>query len=160
MHVCSVVAGNTAPSASLMPFNPSVTAIKMHEEGVDDLATLTLQYPHGQATVMASWAWPHPRDEILCFGPLGSLSLRGKEVVLKNSPTRFNVSVEEKTSQSAATVPPERKHGIAYFAHVLRNHLPIETPHSAELNIGVCEVVDAARESARSGKAVVLPPKE
>ena len=29
MQVCSVVAGNTAPSASLMPLRPSVTAIRM-----------------------------------------------------------------------------------------------------------------------------------
>ena len=29
MQVCSVVAGKIAPSASLIPFNPSVTAIKM-----------------------------------------------------------------------------------------------------------------------------------
>ena len=29
MHVCSVIAGNTAPSASDMPFKPSVTAMGM-----------------------------------------------------------------------------------------------------------------------------------
>lgn len=29
MHVCSVVAGNTVPGASGMPFKPSVTAIRM-----------------------------------------------------------------------------------------------------------------------------------
>ena len=134
----------------------TVTPIKKHEEGVDDLATLTLQYPRGQATVIASWAWPHPRDEVLCFGARGSLALRGKEIVWKNSPPRFNVPVEEKVSQPSATIPPERLHGIAYFAHVLRNKLPVEEPHSAELNVRVCEVVDAARESARTGQRVKL----
>ena len=137
----------------------TVTAIKKHEEGVDDLATLTLGYPRGQAVVVASWAWPHPRSELLCFGTRGSLSLRDKEIVWKNSPERFNVPTEEKTIQASATIRPERKHGIAYFAHVLRNKLPVEEPHSAELNVHACEVVDAARESARTGRRIILHPQ-
>lgn len=134
----------------------TVTPIKQHEEGIDDLATLTLNYPRGQATVIASWAWPHPRGELFCAGSRGSLTLRDKDILRKNSPERFNLAVEEIVIQPSATIPPERKHGIAYFAHVLRHKLPVEEPHSAELNVLVCEVVDAARESARTGRRVTL----
>jgi len=134
----------------------TLTPIKKHEEGIDDLVTVTLQYPHGQATVEASWAWPHPVGELLCFGARGSLTLRGQQIVWKNSPPRFNVPVEEKISKPTAAIPPERAHGIANFAHILRNKLPVEEPHSAELNVRICELVDAARESARTGRRVAL----
>jgi len=136
----------------------TITPIKKHEEGIDDLATLTLSYPRGQATVIASWAWPHPRGELFCAGSRGSLTLRDKDIVRRNSPERFNLPVEETVIQPAAAIPPERKHGIAYFAHVLRNKLPVEEPHSAELNVLVCEVVDAARESAGTGRRIKLKP--
>jgi len=107
--------------------------------------------------VIASWAWPHPRGELFCAGSRGSLTLRDKDIVRRNSPERFNLPVEETVIQPAAAIPPERKHGIAYFAHVLRNKLPVEQPHSAELNVVVCEVVDAARESALTGRRITLP---
>jgi predicted dehydrogenase len=136
----------------------TITPLKQHEEGVDDLATLTLGYPRGQAVVIASWAWPHPRGELFCAGSRGSLTLRDKDIVRRNAPERFNVPVEETVIQPSATIPPERKHGIAYFAHVLRHKLPVEEPHSAELNVVVCEVVDAARESARTGRRIKLKP--
>ncbi len=135
----------------------TITPIKKHEEGIDDLATLTLSYPRGQATVIASWAWPHPRGELFCSGPRGSLTLRDKDIVRRNSPERFNTPVEETVIKPSATIPPERKHGIAYFAHLLRNKLPVEEPHSAELNVVVCEVVDAARKSARTSRRITLP---
>ena len=35
---------------------------------------------------------------------------------------------------------------------------PIEDPSSAELNVGVNEIIDAAIESIRTGKAVSLKP--
>lgn len=134
----------------------TLTPIKKHEEGIDDLATVTLQYPRGQATVEASWAWPHRVNELFCFGAGGSLTLRGNEIVRKNSPARFDIPVEEKASKPSAAIPPERVHGIANFSHTLRNNLPVEEPHSAELNVRICELVDAARESARTGRRVAL----
>jgi predicted dehydrogenase len=134
----------------------TLTPIKKHEEGIDDLVTVTLQYPRGQATVEASWAWPHPVGELFCFGARGSLTLRGQQIVWKNSPPRHNIPAEEKVSKPSATIPPERAHGIANFAYILRNKLPVEEPHSAELNVRICELVDAARESARTGRRVTL----
>jgi hypothetical protein len=46
--------------------------------------------------------------------------------------------------------------GIYYFLDCIRNNKPIEDPDSAELNVGVNEIVDAAIESIRTGKAVSL----
>jgi predicted dehydrogenase len=48
------------------------------------------------------------------------------------------------------------RNGIAYFLYCIRNDKPIEGPVSAELNVGVNEVIDAAKESIRTGRAVSL----
>jgi predicted dehydrogenase len=38
----------------------------------------------------------------------------------------------------------------------IRNNKPVEDPLSAKLNVQVMEILDAARESVRTGKAVDL----
>lgn len=134
----------------------TLTPLKKHEEGIDDLVTVTLQYPRGQATVEASWAWPHRVNELLCFGARGSLTLRGSEILHRNAPARFDIPAEETVTKPPASIPPQRAHGIANFAHILRNKLPVEEPHSAELNVRICELVDAARESATTGRRIAL----
>jgi predicted dehydrogenase len=49
-------------------------------------------------------------------------------------------------------LPKEASNPIAYFVDCIRNHKPIEDPVSAQLNVQVMEILDAARESARTGK--------
>lgn len=53
--------------------------------------------------------------------------------------------------------PAEKENGVADFLHCLRSDQPIEGPVTAELNVGVNEIIDAAKESIRAGRAVELP---
>jgi predicted dehydrogenase len=53
-------------------------------------------------------------------------------------------------------VPPEMRNGIAYYLYCIRNDKPIEGPVSASINVGVNEIIDAAKESIRTGRAVTL----
>ena len=57
-----------------------------------------------------------------------------------------------------APLPPEKVDGIAYFIDCIRNNKPVEGPVSAELNVGVNDIIDAAIESIRTGKAVNVKP--
>ena len=43
---------------------------------------------------------------------------------------------------------------IAYFLGCIRNNQEIENPVAAELNVGVNEILDAAKESIRTGRAL------
>ncbi len=130
--------------------------VKQHPEGwVDDMCTLVLTYPRAMAVVMASWAWPHPRSEILCYGLNGSICLRETTLVRKDASVRFNVPVEPQPVE-AAPVTQERKYGIAWFVHCLQQNLEIEAPHSVGINVIVCEVVEAAMRSISQGRAVAL----
>jgi predicted dehydrogenase len=54
-------------------------------------------------------------------------------------------------------MPPEKHNGIAYFCYCIRNNKPIEGPVSARINVGVNEIIDAAKASIRAGRAVVMP---
>jgi predicted dehydrogenase len=52
--------------------------------------------------------------------------------------------------------PHERSNPVAYFLSRIRQNLPIEDPLTPKLNVKVMEILDAARESVRSGRAVEL----
>jgi predicted dehydrogenase len=75
-------------------------------------------------------------------------------------PAKKPVSAENPSGTAIATrpVPPEEADGITYFIDCIRNNKPIEGPASAEMNVGVNEIIDAAKESIRTGKAVSLRP--
>jgi predicted dehydrogenase len=130
--------------------------VNQHPEGwADDMCTLVLTYPKALAVVMASWAWPHPRSEILCYGPKGSICMRESLLIRKEPSVRFDVPVEPRQIEPAP-VKPERKYGIAWFVHSLQNNLEIEAPHSVDLNVIVCEIVDAAKQSISQRGIVML----
>jgi predicted dehydrogenase len=45
---------------------------------------------------------------------------------------------------------------VAYFLYCIRNNRPIEGPVSPALNAGVNEIIDAAKESIRTNRAVAM----
>ena len=75
-------------------------------------------------------------------------------------PARKDANVENPNGMPVALhpLPPEKAEGVAYFLDCIRNNKPIEDPESAELNVGVNEIIDAAIESIRTGRAVSLQP--
>jgi hypothetical protein len=50
-------------------------------------------------------------------------------------------------------LPHETSNPIAYFLERIRRNQPIGNPLSAGLNVQVMEILDAARESIRTGRA-------
>jgi len=49
-------------------------------------------------------------------------------------------------------LPRMTSNPISYFVECIRNNTPIEDPLSMKLNVQVMEILDAARESVRTGK--------
>jgi len=119
---------------------------------VDDDATIILDYPDGQAIIEASWDWPYSMGQVEAFGPKGSLLATRNDLFFR-SPTDniANVGLE---GERVALDPPPRvtSNPISYFVDCLRNNKPIEDPLSMKLNVQVMEILDAARESVRTGK--------
>jgi predicted dehydrogenase len=119
---------------------------------VDDDATIVLDYPDATAIIEASWDWPYNKDTAEVFGPKGSLLARHTTLQHRSADAHGPNVAPDGENVTLDPLPKETSNPIAYFVDCIRNNKPIEDPVSAQLNVQVMEILDAARESARTGK--------
>ncbi len=121
---------------------------------VDDEATIIVSYPESQCIIQASWNWPFGRKDMEIYGETGyilaenrtDMKIRGKEMTSEKQ--------EKITSNDIAVYEDP----FVYFADVI--HQKITMPeyglYAMKNNIEVVRILDAARESAKTGKTVTL----
>jgi predicted dehydrogenase len=123
---------------------------------VDDEATVIVQYAKVQLVIQPSWNWPFHRKDMEVYGQTGE--------IVTSSPRLFRTRLKDEKpgqpEQTAAPLPSPHDDVIHYLTAVVRRHV---TPDkwdlsSLENNLLVTEILDAARQSAKSGKAVALKP--
>ncbi len=119
---------------------------------VDDDATIVLDYPDATAIIEASWDWPYTKDQVEVFGPKGSLLARHNTLLHRAADARGPNVAPDGESVTLDALPKETSNPISYFVDCIRSNKLIEDPVSARLNVQVMEILDAARESARTGK--------
>ena len=135
----------------------TVTAVVNHDKpqiypNVDDDATIVLQYPHAQAVIMASWNWPFSRKDMEVYGATGYAITVGADQVR----IRREHDSEEHTIR-APSLPPSERDSLAYLTAVLRGRIAAKGDLGAlDTNVIVMQILDAARESARTGRSVHL----
>src|SRR6266496_925699 len=137
------------------PTNVYATAHKLKSEQhnqVDDDATMVLNYPDATVIVEPSWDWPYGMDRVYVFGTKGSFLATHNDLFFRTGDSQSL----DGDAVTLATVARETSNPISYFIERIRDNKPIEDPLSARLNVEVMEVLDAARESARTGRAVTL----
>lgn len=115
---------------------------------VDDDATILLEYPDATGIIEASWNWPYGIKDMEVFGEKGYLHcLNGNTLQARDTGTYYNVSVQ----------PYMFKDNLAYLAAVLRGEIhPVNDLSSLENNIIVVRILEAAKESAKTGKKIML----
>lgn len=118
---------------------------------VDDEATIVVTYPRAQAILQASWNWPYGRKDMEIYGQSGAVLL----------PDR-NTLVLRKGDAPDVTLPAPALSGpdsdaLSYLAAVVRREIRPSGLSSVEVNLVATEILDAARESARTGRRVDLP---
>jgi predicted dehydrogenase len=119
---------------------------------VDDDATVVLTYPHAQAVLQASWNWPFGRKDMEVYGAKGYAITVGSDKLRLRKPGES----EERVVAAPALNSPEQD-SLSYLAAVLRGQIRPKGDLSAlDTNIVVTQILDAARESARTGKTVRL----
>jgi predicted dehydrogenase len=141
------------------PTRVYATARKMKVEQnnkVDDDATIVLDYPDATAIIEASWDWPYTKEQVEVFGPKGSLLARHNTLQYRSADAHGLNIAPDGENVTLDALPKETSNPIAYFVDCIRNNKPIEDPVSARLNVQAMEILDAARESARTGKAQEL----
>jgi len=129
--------------------------VEQHNQ-VDDDATIVLDYPDGTAIIEASWDWPYSKGQVQVFGPKGSLLATRSDLFYRAAGDSGTKGGLEGERVSPSALPRETSNPIAYFVDRIRSGKPIEDPLSASMNVQVMEILDAARESARTGKEEML----
>ena len=118
---------------------------------VEDEATIILTYPKAQGIVQASWNWAIGRSDVEVYGRTGQAKTIGRDTL----EIRKASDKEPQKVQSKALVPPMDDE-LRYLTAVVGGEIKPDGPGSLETNIVVAEILDAARESAKSGKTVKL----
>jgi len=136
------------------------TSLKLktaQHNAVEDDATVLLEYADATAILMPSWDWPYGKGQAEIFGTKGSFLVRGDGLLFQ--PAKGDTSVQNPDGKPLETQPvaPEKRNNLAYFLYCIQNDKPIEGLVSAAVNVGVNEIIDAAKESIRTGRAVALP---
>jgi predicted dehydrogenase len=117
---------------------------------VDDEATIILKYPRAQAIVQASWNWPFSRKDMEVYGQKGYAITVGRDGLRVRLPKKD----EKLTAAKPLAAPYEDS--VSYLRAVVLGGLTPVGPSSLETNIIVTEILDAARQSAATGKTVLL----
>jgi len=117
---------------------------------VDDEATIVLTYPHAQAIIQASWNWPFSRKDMEVYGQSGYAITVGRDAARVRLPEKQEISADAKPLEKT------KENSVSYLRAVLLGGLKPEGQSSLETNVIVTEILDAARQSAASGKTVSL----
>jgi predicted dehydrogenase len=117
---------------------------------VDDEATIVLTYPKTQGIIQASWNWPFGRKDLELYGSTGS--------ILAPDRTRLRVRTANAPEQESSlpALGGAQRGPLDFFAAVVRGEIKPDGLSSLETNLIVTEILDAARESARTGRRVDL----
>ncbi len=120
---------------------------------VDDEATIVLTYPRAQAILQASWNWPFDRKDMEVYGRTGYIFTVGHDNLRIRRPGE-----KEEQFIAAGKVPAPYDNSITYLRAVVLDGVKPEGLGSLATNVIVTEILDAARQSASTGKTVNLKP--
>ena len=115
---------------------------------VDDDATILLEYADATGIVEASWNWPYGIKDMEVFGEKGYLhALNSNTLEARDTGAYYRTDVPAYLY----------KDNLQYLADVLHGNIkPANDLSSLENNLIVVRILEAARESAKTGKKIKL----
>lgn len=120
---------------------------------VDDEAVILLEYEDMTAILEASWNWPFNRKDMEVYGATGYV------ISDNGSDMRVRLAGEDQaTAMKADPLPAAINDPFAMLASVIKDGFKVEDHDVSALanNLLVVEILDAAKESARTGRKVML----
>ena len=131
----------------------SVSAVLKHIKPdvypkVDDDATILLEYPGAIGIIEASWNWPFGIKDMEVFGKKGYLhALNGNNIEQRDTDKYYKVEVK----------PYIYRDYLSYISAVLKGDVNNSNDLSSlENNLIVVRILEAARQSAATGKKIAL----
>jgi predicted dehydrogenase len=119
---------------------------------VDDEATILLEYPRAQGIIQASWNWPFGRKDLEVYGEQG--------LAIATGATGLRIALPKEPEHAVTPDPraPDESDSISHLIAVVRGSRKPNALSSLENNLIATEILDAARESARTRRRVRLAP--
>lgn len=139
----------------------SVTAIKQqfqleNNPWVEDESIIILQYDKSNAILQPSWNWPMGRKDMEIYGLTGAIYSDNKNDMRVRIAEGYDGFSEEKMTLEDRDSPFNEP--FEYFAKVISGEIQMTEYDlsSLENNVIVVEILEAAKESAETGKTVYL----
>jgi predicted dehydrogenase len=128
---------------------------------VEDEANLLIIYPEAVVVVEASWNWPRDQKELDVYGTDAELHQPDRDtLILRPSDVirRIAGKVDKSYEESLPTARPDEEPAtpLAYLIAVARGDLKPSGAAALDTNLLVMEILEAAKESARSKRQVLL----
>ena len=118
---------------------------------VDDEATVILTYPKAQAILQASWNWPFDRKDMEVYGTMGeAITVRRDDIRVRRKEDK-----DEQQQPAPALIPPYND-PISYLIAVVSGEIKPNGLSALDTNVTVVRILDAARESAKTGHTIKL----
>jgi predicted dehydrogenase len=123
---------------------------------VDDEATIILTYEKSKATIQASWNWPIGRKDMEVYGLTGALYADNRNILRVRMAEGYDGFKEEKMELPERAAPHHDP--FALLAAVINNEIKLAPfdLSSLENNMIVVEILEAARESARTHRTITI----
>ena len=135
----------TSVSAVLQQLKPEMYPL------VDDEATIIVTYPSAQVIIQASWNWPYNRKDMEVYGVEAYAFAKDK----------FNVNYKLVTDKKSKDIKLQElgrsfNNPFSYLKGVVNGSIQLNSNDlsSLENNMMVVKILDAAKESARTGKRI------
>jgi len=121
---------------------------------VDDDATIIVNYPMAECIIQASWNWPFNRKDMEIYGDAGYI------ITIDNNNMRLRNRIMPSEMPQTVTAKDINVYEdpFSYFYDVLKGKVTMKPYdlYALENNVRVVEILEAARESAKSGKTVMI----
>ncbi len=117
---------------------------------VDDEATILVEYAKAQGIIQASWNWPFSRKDFEVYGD------HGLAIATGGNGLRIALPKEPEHAVTPEPMPADERDSISHLIAVARGTRKPNALSSLENNLIATEILDAARESARTHQRVVL----
>ncbi|MEP7144229.1 MAG: gfo/Idh/MocA family oxidoreductase, partial [Ferruginibacter sp.] len=120
----------------------------------DDEATIIVSYPSAQCIIQASWNWPFGRKDMEVYGDSGYvITVNNRDMRLRNRGAKTEHSLTVTSKDITVYEDP-----FSYLNAVVRGRIkvPKNGLYSLENNVQVVRILEAAKESAKEGKTVMI----
>jgi glucose-fructose oxidoreductase len=120
---------------------------------VDDEAEIILNYKNAVAIIQASWNWPFNVKQMDVYGRTGYAKTIDSERIEVRKANESDAQIIKGKDLAAPYDDP-----LHYMAAILNGEIQEgNDPSSLQTNMTVSEILDAAKQSAESGKTFSLP---